>query len=639
MRLRFTRWTAAGLLVAGLMPAAAIAQNGFDNSANATLAGTYFIRELTVSSVSATGSIGQAQSAFGTIRFSAEGGFTFNGEIMDSTSHSGVSSTAVTINGSFGVAANGFLQMQSLLSTTANKTPDTLRGGVGVVGPSAFVASATEGPNFDMIVGIPVTTGLQLSSYQGAYAFTYINFLEAQAGLARNAWFTMNSLGNGTAGFLGSLMGSAANLGDTTLTQYSSGVGYTLSDANGGSFMFNSGDAPSELISGTKSFELSADGNLVIGGDPGGYDLLVGARAVTADSNANISSFYYLAGLEANTSQLANGSDTIDCFYGSSSATTGGIAIDHQRTNTSNATPQQQDVTSNLGFTVAANGSFQPTGSQYEYSLAANNQVLVGSGYNSEHSLIVGLAQSYNQNTTVFLNPLGVVNAASYAPVTNPVAPLEIVLLFGENLTATPASASYPLPTTLGKTQVLINGQAAPLFWVSPALIVAQVPYQVGPAYGVSYATFQVVNNSVASNLVTTYVRGTAPGIFSVGESGLSGASAVHADGSLVSDADPAVWGETVTIYTTGLGAVSPGIGNGIAASPPARVADGKPVVLMDGIPSPTVSSYALATGLAGVYQIAATVPSGTTVGDVSLAVATADGSTTQTTISVRSPQ
>jgi uncharacterized protein (TIGR03437 family) len=168
------------------------------------------------------------------------------------------------------------------------------------------------------------------------------------------------------------------------------------------------------------------------------------------------------------------------------------------------------------------------------------------------------------------------------------------------------------------------------LFWVSPALIVAQVPYQVGPAYGVSYATFQVVNNSVASNLVTTYVRGTAPGIFSVGESGLSEASAVHADGSLVSDADPAVWGETVTIYTTGLGAVSPGIGNGIAASPPARVADGKPVVLMDGIPSPTVSSYALATGLAGVYQIAATVPSGTTVGDVSLAVATADGSTKQ---------
>jgi uncharacterized protein (TIGR03437 family) len=264
---------------------------------------------------------------------------------------------------------------------------------------------------------------------------------------------------------------------------------------------------------------------------------------------------------------------------------------------------------------------------------------LVGSGYNSEHSLIVGLAQSYKQSTAVFLNPLGVVNAASYAPATNPVAPLEIVLLFGENLTATPASAAYPLPTTLGETQVLINGQAAPLFSVSPTLIVAQVPYQISPAFGVSYATFQVVNNSVASNLVTTYVRGTAPGIFSVGESGLNEASAVHADGSLVSDANPAVWGETVTIYTTGLGGVSPGIGNGVAASPPARLADGKPVVLMDGIPSQAISSYALATGLAGVYQIAATVPSGTSVGDVALAVATADGSTMQTTISVRSPQ
>jgi uncharacterized protein (TIGR03437 family) len=449
----------------------------------------------------------------------------------------------------------------------------------------------------------------------------------------------MNSLGNGTAGFVGSLRGSAANLGDTTLTQYSSGVGYTLSDANGGSFMFNSGDAPSELIDGTKSFAISADGNMVIGGDPGGYDLLVGARAVTGESNASISSFYYLGGLEANTSQLSEGGDTIDSFYGSSSATAGGIAIDHQRMNISNAIPQQQDLTSNVGFTVAANGSFQPTGSQYEYSLAANNQVLVGSGYNSQHSLIVGLAQSYSQSTTVFLNPLGVVNAASYAPVTNPVAPLEIVLLFGENLTAAAATGSYPLPTTLGKTQVLINGQAAPLFSVSPTLIVAQIPYQVAPAFGIAYATFQVVNNSVASNLVTTYVRGTAPGIFSVGESGLSEASAVHADGSLVSDANPAVWGETVTIYATGLGGVSPGIGSGLPATPPARVADGKPVVLMDGIPSADVSSYALATGLAGVFQIAATVPSGTSVGDVTLAVATADGTTMQTTISVRSPQ
>ncbi len=638
MRLRFIPWTAAGLLVAGLMPAA-IAQSGFDNSANATLAGTYYIRELMVTNVSATGTIGQAQSAFGTISFSPEGGFTFNGEVMSSASKTGLPSTGVSVNGSFGVAANGFLQMQSLLSTTANNTPDTLRGGVGIIGPSAFVASATEGPNFDMIVGIPMATGLQLSSYQGAYDFVYIDFLEAQAALARNAWFTMNSLGNGTAGFLGALMGSAANLGDTTLTQYSSGVGYTLSDANGGSFMFNNANAPSQLISGTKSFALSADGNLVIGGDPGGYDLLVGARAVTADSNTNISSFFYLGGLEANTSQLSNGSDTIDCFYGSSSTTTGGIAIDHQRTNTSNATPQQQDVTSNLEFTVAANGSFQPTGSPYEFSLAANNQVLVGSGYNSEHSLIVGLAQSYKQTTTVFLNPLGVVNAASYAPVTNPVAPLEIVLLFGENLTAAQATGSYPLQPILGKTQVLINGQAAPLFFVSPTLIAAQVPYQISPAFGISYATFQVVNNSAPSNLVTTYVRGTAPGIFSVGESGLNDASAVHADGSLVSDADPAVWGETVTIYTTGLGSVSPGIGNGIAASPPARVADGKPVVLVDGIPSASVSSYALVTGLAGVYQIDATVPSGTAVGDVSLALVTADGSTMQTTISVRSPQ
>jgi uncharacterized protein (TIGR03437 family) len=34
----------------------------------------------------------------------------------------------------------------------------------------------------------------------------------------------------------------------------------------------------------------------------------------------------------------------------------------------------------------------------------------------------------------VYLNPLGVVSAANYAPITNPVAPGEIITLFGSGL-------------------------------------------------------------------------------------------------------------------------------------------------------------------------------------------------------------
>ena len=64
----------------------------------------------------------------------------------------------------------------------------------------------------------------------------------------------------------------------------------------------------------------------------------------------------------------------------------------------------------------------------------------------------------------VYLNPLGIVNAASYAPVTNPVAPNELVSLFGENLAASVLAApGLPLPTTLSGVEVTVNDQPAPL--------------------------------------------------------------------------------------------------------------------------------------------------------------------------------
>ena len=55
----------------------------------------------------------------------------------------------------------------------------------------------------------------------------------------------------------------------------------------------------------------------------------------------------------------------------------------------------------------------------------------------------------------------GVVNAASFAPV---VAKGGLATVFGSNLASTTAPApSLPLPTTLGGTQVMVGGIAAPL--------------------------------------------------------------------------------------------------------------------------------------------------------------------------------
>jgi len=63
-----------------------------------------------------------------------------------------------------------------------------------------------------------------------------------------------------------------------------------------------------------------------------------------------------------------------------------------------------------------------------------------------------------------------------------PVAPGSIVSLFGSNLAPRAAQASTsPWPKVLETTSVFINGVAAPLGYVSPTQINAQVPSDTLP--------------------------------------------------------------------------------------------------------------------------------------------------------------
>jgi uncharacterized protein (TIGR03437 family) len=138
------------------------------------------------------------------------------------------------------------------------------------------------------------------------------------------------------------------------------------------------------------------------------------------------------------------------------------------------------------------------------------------------------------------------------------------------------SAPSLPLPTTLSGVQVTINGQAAPLFYVTPGQIAALVPQAITPANNVFYATVQVVNNNTKSNAVTVYTNYTAPGVFSAGGNGIGLAAAQLANYSLVTSSNPAAVGSTVVLYATGLGTVSPTVADGAAApsSPPATATD-----------------------------------------------------------------
>ena len=135
----------------------------------------------------------------------------------------------------------------------------------------------------------------------------------------------------------------------------------------------------------------------------------------------------------------------------------------------------------------------------------------------------------------------------------------------------------------------------------------------------------QVTNGTAASNLVKCRLGVTAPGISTIPDPGLPSsntggigiAAVLHQDFSVVSMAKPAKPGETVAVYLTGLGPVSPPVKEGAATphSPLSKASNDVVVFLNDGngnYQEATVVFAGLAPGLAsGANQINFTIPNG----------------------------
>lgn len=116
---------------------------------------------------------------------------------------------------------------------------------------------------------------------------------------------------------------------------------------------------------------------------------------------------------------------------------------------------------------------------------------------------------------------LAAVSAANYSP--QAVAPGSIVAAFGNGLASGLIVAdTVPLPTTLGGTTVRVNGQPAPLFFVSPGQINLLVPQ--GTLTG--NAVIEVEFGSTVSRGSVSLV-GMAPAIFTSNAQGTGAPAAV----------------------------------------------------------------------------------------------------------------
>ena len=281
--------------------------------------------------------------------------------------------------------------------------------------------------------------------------------------------------------------------------------------------------------------------------------------------------------------------------------------------------PAQQLSIQNLGVSIAWRATAQtssggnwltvsPTSGATGYvaRVSVNPAGLAPGVY--QGSITVSAPDSANASETILVSllvgpPNTVVNGASFLADAG-VSPGMVAVLFGSELAETAASAPPgTLPTLLRNTQVLVNGVAAPLLYVSPTQINFQVPLEISG----STAQMVVVSNGVQGPTTVVGLTRETPGIFTIPETGTG--AVLNEDSTLNSAGNPARAGSVVQIFATGLGAVSPLVpaGQPAAISPLSETVT-TPVVLIGGIPA-EVSYSGLAPGTVGVYQINARIP------------------------------
>ncbi len=211
----------------------------------------------------------------------------------------------------------------------------------------------------------------------------------------------------------------------------------------------------------------------------------------------------------------------------------------------------------------------------------------------------------------------GIVSAASGSAG---LAAGAIAVIYGSNLAPnTVIAPEAPWPTKLGGVSVLVNGAAAPLFYVSSNQIALQLPWEASGQVSVV-----VVTNGVPGSAVTVQVGAATPAIFSINQQGtgqgaiqISNSAFLAAPGGSIVGAQsrPAARGEYITIYCTGLGAVTNKPASGSAASANPMSWTTAPLALaLAGISAPVIFS-GLAPGFVGLYQVNAQVPEGVPAG------------------------
>ena len=244
--------------------------------------------------------------------------------------------------------------------------------------------------------------------------------------------------------------------------------------------------------------------------------------------------------------------------------------------------------------------------------------------------VVTGLAAADEPKTTL----RGAVNGVSFQPAPATVAQGGILAVFGEDLaSAHTVAEGLPLPVSLEDpaVEVLINDVAAPLFFVSPTQINAQVPWEIDPGW----AEVVVRRGGTDSTTMPVFVADAGPSLIRHDGSSAPIAQSVavpadpaaapatdsltldlgspgtrpSASGEVLDPATAIAVGDRIALFAAGAGATTPAVANGAAGADDTTytfAVDQRAFV--GGIPVAD-PSFEVSTDLVGVYKMTLTVP------------------------------
>ncbi len=387
----------------------------------ATLTGKYSLRHVEFTT-DASNNVLDARSIVGTVTFSGTGTYVIVGQQVIG------SGNAATFNasGTYSVTAAG-------LVTISNPQKPTLNINARYA-LEAVIGASTEATDntFDLFVAIPApAVGQSNAGLSGTYYAADFELPGPVTAQVRDSIVTLTMDGAGNVTTL-TANGHAANVNSGAITPQT-GTGGTY-NVPSGTLTLN---GAALLNTAARTLAVSTSGNVFIAGTPGAHDIMIGVKALSGGTGANTSlaPSFWLSGLRLDTSGSGES-------YAGSGETINGVSITSTE-RLHETGPATLDVTESNIYTVAPDGtgSYGPSkiglGTAGNLMVSANlSAILDPTGYQ------IGFASASPAltGTSVFINPRGVVNAASNAPGVEYVSPGELIAINGSGLAAATVS-------------------------------------------------------------------------------------------------------------------------------------------------------------------------------------------------------